>query len=86
MAAATPRQGDMGIFSRRAGKREATIDLRRLACPACGSTRTELGWMDRVARTSGHWCDDCGYAWKSSDVEAEQIDAEAEPTRNALRY
>lgn len=75
----------MGIFSRRA-KREAVIDLRRLSCPACGGTHTELGWMDRVARTSGHWCDDCGHSWKTADVEPAVIDQNAEIPPSALRF
>lgn len=57
----------MGFFTRRKATANAVIDLRHLPCPACGGTHTELGWMDRVARTHGHWCDDCGHAWKTSE-------------------
>ena len=36
--------------------------------------------MDRVARTTGHWCDDCGHAWKVYDGEIPDVGDKPLPT------
>ncbi len=56
----------MGLFkqSSRNTPRKSSVE-----CPECGSKHLGLGYVDRVARTVLHGCDNCGARWRDHLID-----------------
>lgn len=56
----------MGIFKKSNGRSKSS---RGVQCPKCSSRELALGYVDRVACTVLHNCDNCSHRWRDNLID-----------------